>query len=137
MTDSFSITEAEKKQLIETAQRALSNAYAPYSQFRVGAAVLTAKGHIFAGCNVENASYGLSICAERNAIANAIMTEKGDTIKLKAIAVVNSRDVPCSPCGACRQVIWEFGKDAVVIFRGSQGWQTSEITKLLPHGFSF
>jgi cytidine deaminase len=136
MTDLFSITEAEKTQLIETAKRALLSAYAPYSQFRVGAAVLTAKGQIFAGCNVENASYGLSICAERNAIATAIMAEKGDTIKLKAIAVVNNQDVPCSPCGACRQVIWEFGKDAVVIFRGSQGWQTSEMRKLLPHGFS-
>jgi cytidine deaminase len=136
MTDLFSITEAEKTQLIETAKRALLSAYAPYSQFRVGAAVLTAKGQIFAGCNVENASYGLSICAERNAIATAIMAEKGDTIKLKAIAVVNNQDVPCSPCGACRQVIWEFGKDAVVIFRGSQGWQTSEMIKLLPHGFS-
>ena len=137
MIDLHSITEAEKNQLIETAQRALSNAYAPYSQFRVGAAILTAKGQIFAGCNVENASYGLSICAERNAIATAIMAEGGDTIKLKAIAVANNRDVPCSPCGACRQVIWEFGKEAVVIFPGNQGWQTFEMRKLLPQGFSF
>jgi cytidine deaminase len=137
MTDLFSITEAEKTQLIETAQRALSYAYAPYSQFRVGAAVLTEKRQIFAGCNVENASYGLSICAERNAIATAIMAEGGGTIKIKAIAVVNNQDAPCSPCGACRQVIWEFGKDALVIFRGSQGWQTFEMRKLLPQGFSF
>ena len=111
-------------------------AYAPYSKFKVGAAVLTATGEIFPGCNIENASYGLSICAERNAIANAIIGSQKDTITIKAIAVANNQNVSCSPCGACRQVIWEFGKNAQVIFRGSQGWQTSTIKDLLPVGFS-
>lgn len=130
------VTESDKQQLIQVANQAMSHAYAPYSQFRVGAAVLTKTGKIFAGCNVENASYGLSMCAERNAIANAIMGEGNDTISIKAIAIVNSQNVPCSPCGACRQVIWEFGKEAQVIFLGKQGWQDSTLKELLPEGFS-
>ena len=130
------VNESEKQKLIQVATQAVSKAYAPYSQFRVGAAVLTETGKIFAGCNVENASYGLSMCAERNAIANAIMGEGSDTIRVKAIAIVNSQNVPCSPCGACRQVIWEFGKEAQVIFLGKQGWQDSTIEELLPKGFS-
>jgi cytidine deaminase len=130
------LTESETQQLIEAATQAISSAYAPYSQFRVGAAVMTTKGKIFAGCNVENASYGLSMCAERNAIANAIMVEGSDKIELKAIAVVNNQNLPCSPCGACRQVIWEFGQKAQVIFWGNKGWQNSTIRDLLPQGFS-
>ncbi len=130
------LTESERQQLIETATQALESAYAPYSQFRVGAAVLTTGGKIFAGCNVENASYGLSMCAERNAIANAIIGAGKDTIKIEAIAVTNSKQVSCSPCGACRQVIWEFGQDAEVIFWGDEGWQSSTIKELLPQGFS-
>ena len=130
------VTESDKQQLIQVANQAVSYAYAPYSQFRVGAAVLTTTGKIFAGCNVENASYGLSMCAERNAIANAIMGEESDTIRIKAIAIVNSQNVPCSPCGACRQVIWEFGKEAQVIFLGKQGWQDLTMEELLPEGFS-
>lgn len=125
-----------KQQLIEAATEALAKAYAPYSHFQVGAAVLTTTGEIIAGCNVENASYGLSMCAERNAIANAIINNGSDTITIKAIAVANSQNVPCSPCGACRQVIWEFGQDAVVIFLGNRGWQVSTIKELLPVGFS-
>jgi cytidine deaminase len=134
--DKSRLTKVEQEQLIATATEALDNAYAPYSRFRVGAAVLTTTGKIFAGCNVENASYGLSMCAERSAIANAIINSKKDTMKLKAIAVINSNQVACSPCGACRQVIWEFGQDAEVIFWGDQGWQSSTIKELLPNGFS-
>jgi cytidine deaminase len=130
------LTTAEQNQLIEVATQGMERAYAPYSKFKVGAAVLTATGEIFPGCNIENASYGLSICAERNAIANAIIGSQKDTITIKAIAVANNQNVSCSPCGACRQVIWEFGKNAQVIFRGSQGWQTSTIKDLLPVGFS-
>ena len=129
------LTEIEKQQLIEVATQAMNSAYAPYSQFRVGAAVLTATG-IVSGCNVENASYGLSMCAERNAIANAIIASESDKIEVRAIAVVNSKNVPCSPCGACRQVIWEFGQNALVIFLGNEGWQTATIKELLPEGFS-
>ena len=133
---SKSLTETKKRQLIEAATKALDSSYAPYSKFKVGAAVLTTTGNIFAGCNVENASYGLSMCAERNAIANAIIGEGKDTIEIEAIAVTNSNNVSCSPCGACRQVIWEFGQDAKVIFLGNQGWQSATIGELLPAGFS-
>ena len=131
----YSLTK-EQQRLIKAATKAIANAYAPYSQFRVGAALLTNTGKIVGGCNVENASYGLSMCAERNAIANAIISRESDTITIKAIAVANSQNVPCSPCGACRQVIWEFGRDAVIIFLGNKGWQVSTIEEFLPAGFS-
>ena len=130
------LTKSEHQQLIEAATLAMAKAYAPYSQFRVGAALITCKNQVFSGCNVENASYGLSICAERNAIARAIMGLEQDIMTIKAIAIVNSQNVPCSPCGACRQVIWEFGQDAQIIFPGSHGWQTQDIKTLLPYGFS-
>ncbi|WP_319419522.1 cytidine deaminase [Pleurocapsa sp. FMAR1] len=130
-----SLSESEQ-QLLEVATQALTKAYAPYSQFRVGAALLTTTGKIYAGCNIENVSYGLGVCAERNAIANAMIAEGGYTIEIKAIAVTNSQNVPCSPCGACRQVIWEFGKQTQIIFLGSQGWQNLTIKELLPEGFT-
>ena len=130
------LSKLEQERLTQAATQALDRAYAPYSQFRVGAAVLTDTGEVFSGCNVENASYGLSMCAERNAIANAVINCQSGKMKLKAIAVVNNQNVPCSPCGACRQVIWEFGQDAQIIFLASQGWQTSTIKELLPVGFS-
>jgi cytidine deaminase len=134
-SDLLSVEEQTK--LIAIAKDMLAKAYAPYSQFRVGAAILTEQGNIFTGCNVENVSYGLSICAERNAIAAAVANEGGYQVKLKAIAVVNARGVPCSPCGACRQVILEFGKDAVVIFQGENSYQIATATQLIPEGFSF
>lgn len=132
----YTLTELEQQKLIEVATQALSKAYAPYSKFKVGAAILTTTRKIVSGCNVENASYGLSVCAERNAIANAIMEESGAKIEIIAIAIANSQNVPCSPCGACRQVIWEFGQQAQVIFQGNQGWQNLTIKELLPAGFS-
>ncbi|MGV2828078.1 cytidine deaminase [Myxosarcina sp. GI1(2024)] len=137
MNPSNSISEAQINQLVAKATETLQNAYAPYSQFRVGAAILTHAGNIFTGCNIENASYGLSMCAERNAVAAAIATEGGDKMKIDAIAIVNDRQIPCSPCGACRQVIWEFGKDAVVVFQGNGQWQFNQARELLPAGFSF
>ncbi len=131
------LTQEEETKLLEIAESMLPKAYAPYSQFRVGAAILTEQGNIFSGCNVENASYGLTICAERNAIAAAVAAEGGDTMKIKAIAVVNAQNVSCSPCGACRQVIWEFGRNAIVIFQGDRDKQTLSIKQLLPSGFSW
>lgn len=130
------ITQAQIDLLVKAAEKVLINAYAPYSRFQVGAAVLTQQGNIFTGCNVENVSYGLSICAERNAIAHGVATE-GAKMKIVAIAIANSRQVPCSPCGACRQVIQELGQKAVVIFQGETGWQSLTIEQLLPEGFSF
>lgn len=135
-TSSFALEEFESQELIQSAKLALEKAYAPYSHFKVGAAILTTTGKIVLGCNVENASYGLSVCAERNAIANALIAREEDKMEIKAIAIVNSQNIPCSPCGACRQVIWEFGQQAQIIFQGSQGWQQSSIKEMLPSGFS-
>jgi len=124
----------ERQRLLKAAKNAMKNAHAPYSKFHVGAALLTTKGDVFTGCNVENASYGMTNCAERTAIFTAVATS-GSRMRIKAIAVVNDHGVPCSPCGACRQVIYEFGPDARVFFQGSKGWQEAAITDLLPEGF--
>jgi cytidine deaminase len=124
----------QSARLLEAARSVMLNAYAPYSNFRVGAAILTAKGETFVGCNVENASYGMTNCAERTAIFSAI-AKSGPKLEVVAVAVVNDQGVPCSPCGACRQVIYEFGPDAVVIFQNAKGWTESHITELLPEGF--
>jgi cytidine deaminase len=100
------------RKLESLARKATKASYSPYSRFPVGAAVLTTSGKIFAGCNVENASYGLCNCAERTAIFSAVATgERG----VAAVAVYTPTSTPSSPCGACRQVINEFGPDALVI----------------------
>ena len=124
----------QRDRLLQAARKTMKHAHAPYSHFKVGAALLTSKGEVFSGCNVENASYGLSNCAERTAIFAAI-AESGPGLDIRAIAVVNDQGVPCSPCGACRQVIYEFGPDATVYFQSSNGWKESHITQLLPEGF--
>jgi cytidine deaminase len=125
----------ERETLITAARKALQRAYAPYSNFHVGAAVLTAQGEVFTGCNVENASYGLTICAERSAIFTAVQATAGPKMAVRAVAVLNSSGVPCSPCGACRQVISEFGPDAIVIFQGQNGLEDRSISDLLPQSF--
>jgi len=112
----------------------MKNAHAPYSNFHVGAAILLTNGKVFAGCNVENASYGMTNCAERTAIFTAV-AELGPKIEILAVAVTNDKGAPCSPCGACRQVIYEFGPDATVFFRGADGPKRAHITELLPEGF--
>ena len=124
----------QQEQLLSAACAAFKNAHAPYSNFRVGAVVLTDRGTLYQGCNVENASYGLTICAERNAIFAAVAAE-GTDMRIKAVAVATERDGPCAPCGACRQVIFEFGPDALILFRGQSGTQRMHITQLLPEGF--
>jgi len=123
-----------REQLIRAARKAMKNAYAPFSHFRVGAALLTSKGEMFVGCNVENSSYGMTNCAERTAIFAAV-AKSGPRLIIRAIAVVNDQGVPCSPCGACRQVIYEFGSEATVFFKSSKGWTEAPITELLPEGF--
>jgi cytidine deaminase len=128
------VSSKQNQRLLNAARKAMKRAYAPYSQFRVGAALLTSKGEVFAGCNVENASYGLTNCAERTAIFAAI-AQSGPGLTIRAIAVVNDQGVPCSPCGACRQVIYEFGPEATVFFQGAKGWKESPLTELLPEGF--
>ena len=128
------ISTEDRERLIKAARGAAENAYAPYSQFRVGAAILTGKGEIFAGCNVENASYGMTNCAERTAIFAAV-AKSGPKLEIRAVAVINAKDVPCAPCGACRQVIYEFGPEAIIFFPSAQGWKEAHITELLPEGF--
>lgn len=128
------LSDELREKLIHSAREAMQHAYAPYSHFKVGAALLTDDGKLFTGCNVENASYGLTNCAERTAIFSAVSQSKSG-LKIRAIAVVNDQNVPCSPCGACRQVIAEFGPDAVVFFQGAEGWKELPISELLPEGF--
>ena len=129
------LSAALRKKLEQAASQVMKNAHAPYSNFHVGAAILLTSGKIFSGCNVENASYGMTNCAERTAIFTAV-AELGPKFAIKAIAVVNNQDAPCSPCGACRQVIYEFGPDAIVFFKGKDGTEKqAHITDLLPEGF--
>jgi len=128
------VSPAIRARLTRAANKIMKHAYVPYSGFRVGAAILTAKGKVFSGCNVENASYGMSNCAERTAIFSAI-AQDGPNLEIKAVVVTNAQGVPCSPCGACRQVIYEFGPDAVVFYQGKKGPAQSYITELLPEGF--
>ncbi len=119
--------------LVDAAAAVRRNAYAPYSNFRVGAAVRASDGRVFAGCNVENASYGLSICAERAAIFNAIAHGARDIV---AIAVVTDASPPASPCGACRQVMSEFAPDAPVVLAGVDGARIeTSVGALLPTAF--
>lgn len=126
------------EQLIARAIEVSRHAYAPYSNFHVGAALLTESGEIIAGCNVENASYGLTICAERNAIFASVAK---DIRKFKAVAIVADGDVPPFPCGACRQVLSEFCGPATPVYIASVQ-RPDVITRttmgeLLPHAFSF
>ena len=123
-----------RKKLESAAGKVMKNAHAPYSNFRVGSAILLSNGKIFTGCNVENASYGMTNCAERTAIFTAV-AELGPKIEIVAVAVTNDRGVACSPCGACRQVIYEFGPDAIVFFQTANGPKQAHITELLPEGF--
>ena len=120
--------------LLRRARAAMRYAYAPYSKFQVGAAVLLQDGRIFTGCNVENASFGLTICAERNAIFAAVAAGARKPV-IAAVAVVNRRGVPCSPCGACRQVMAEFGPEAVVFYAGAKGIVARPLRELLVDGF--
>ncbi len=130
------ISKSEQERLLREAEKVSERAYAPFSKFFVGCSILTSDGKTYVGCNVENSSYGLTNCAERTAIFTAI-ADKGDGKKLdiQAVAVVNRDGVPCAPCGACRQVIFEFGPNAVVIYRGQDGIVQTPITELLPVGF--
>ena len=128
------LTAIVRERLLRSARVAMKNAYAPYSNFKVGAAILTSKGKVYLGCNVENASYGMTNCAERTAIFAAV-AELGPNLEVLAVAVANDHGVPCSPCGACRQVIYEFGPEAQIWFQAAEGWKQSHIRELLPEGF--
>jgi cytidine deaminase len=123
----------EHEPLVEAARQARENAHAPYSNFRVGAALRATSGRIFGGSNVENATYGLTVCAERVAIFKAISEgERG----FDAIAVVPDSDTLTPPCGACRQLIWEFCGDVPVILANLKGkTETLQMRDLFPKPF--
>ena len=121
------------EKLIEAAAKARENAHAPYSNFKVGAAAATKNGKIFTGCNIENASYGLTVCAERVAIFKAI--SEGET-EFESIVVVADTPELTPPCGACRQIIWEFCGDVPVVFANLKGdVETVPMKELLPRAF--
>ena len=135
-TGSKPISPAQAADLQERAIKVAHHAYAPYSNFRVGAAVLLSDGTVVTGCNVENASYRLTVCAEQAAIATAVSLH-GPTIRIRAIAVANLNDTASQPCGACRQTIHEFSTpDTIVFFPAEKGAiaQTT-IADLLPAAF--
>ena len=120
------------KLLIQAARAARKHAYAPYSNFKVGAAVETKSGEIFSGCNMENASFGLTVCAERNALGAMIVTGNKS---VKSIAIASENGVP--PCGACRQVIWEIcGEIPVYLIDEAGNTTATTSTELLPGAFN-
>ena len=132
-------TEQALEELMEHAREAAQNAYAPYSKFRVGAALRLANGQVVTGANVENASYGLTICAERSALVRAVAMY-GPEVRVAAAAIVNLNDKPSPPCGACRQVLAEFmDPEAPVSFPAERSGVIAAITlpfrELLPYGF--
>jgi cytidine deaminase len=130
------LSQSQIDDLHARALNVAANAYAPYSRFRVGAAVLLGNGSIVTGCNVENASYRLTTCAEQSAISGAV-TLYGPSIQIRAVVIVNLNDTASQPCGGCRQTIHEFSApDAEVFFPAADGSLTrSTITELLPHAF--
>ena len=120
-------------ELIEIARQYRENAYTPYSHFKVGAAVLTASGKVYGGCNIENSSYGLTNCAERTAIFKAV--SEGER-EFAALAVIADTDGPCSPCGACRQVIADFRIPRIIMANLKGDVKTMTLGELLPFAFS-
>lgn len=122
----------DAKELMKIARKARQNAYAPYSHFAVGAALLAESGRVYTGCNIENASYGLTCCAERNAIFAAVGAGER---RFKMLAVAADSPEPVAPCGACRQVIAEFGIPLVVMGNLKEATKTMTAEELLPYGF--
>jgi cytidine deaminase len=122
-------------ELIEAAQQALLQAHAPYSDYRVGAALLCSNGTVITGCNVENASFGLSNCAERTAVFTAVAA---GCRSFSALAIASSAEPAPFPCGACRQVLAEFcGPDLVIHVASKSGVTTTTLGELLPYSFAF
>ena len=119
--------------LMGAAREAAEKAYAPYSSFQVGAAILTEGGAVHAGCNVENASYGMTICAERNAATTMVSADPDDR-KIRSVAIFSPNTSPCFPCGACRQFLREFGCEEVVV-EDASGLRRYPFEEILPNSF--
>lgn len=133
MTEKKMNKNKKTKQLVKIASKARKKAYAPYSKFKVGAALEAENGKIYTGCNIENASYGITVCAERVALVKAVSE---GVKKFKRIAVVASSKKPCPPCGICRQALYEFAPKMEIIMANLKGKTMSEnIAKLLAHAF--
>ena len=132
----FALSPAQQTQLRAQATQAAGNAYAPYSNFRVGAALLLTTGETVSAANVENCSYRLTCCAEQSAIARAV-AEHGPAIRLAAVAVANLNGAASTPCGACRQTLAEFADDTLPLFYPGQNGTPEETTlgQLLPQAF--
>lgn len=126
------MTESEIQNLMNRAIKARENSYCPYSHFAVGAALLCEDGTLYEGCNIENASYGLTNCAERTAIFKAV--SEGHT-KFKTLAVVADTEGPCAPCGACRQVISEFEIPQIILANLKGNYRVVSLDELLPFRF--
>lgn len=122
----------EDDKLLELADRAKKHAYAPYSGFQVGAALLTKEGSVFTGCNVENASYGAAICAERTAMVRAVAEGHHD---FKTIAIASNGQKTVYPCGICLQVMHEFNPQMRVICQSPEGFEVYQLSELMPKGF--
>ena len=121
-------------ELLSIADKAMENAYAPYSEFKVGAALLCSDGTVFTGCNIENATYGATNCAERTAIFKAVSEGRRD---FEAIAIVSSGGGETFPCGICRQVMAEFAPELKIILRDKNGIESIyQLSELLPKSFS-
>jgi len=120
------------QRLLDKAKDASKKAYAPYSGFRVGAALITVSGQVFTGCNVENSSFSLTICAERNAVFQAILAGE---LEITAIAIYVDSDKLFPPCGACRQVLSEFAKDIPILYASKIEERYSTLHHLLPESF--
>ena len=131
------ISPAEQESLWKAAEGVSERAYAPFSDFFVGSAIVTSEGKVYVGCNVENSSFGMTNCAERTAVFSAIADKQSQgKLDIRAVAVLNRDGVPCAPCGACRQVIFEFGPNAIIIYRNKKGEIVqTPIVELLPEGF--
>jgi len=119
--------------LIEKAKAAIDNAYAPYSKFKVAAVVETKSGKVYTGVNVENASYGLTMCAERVAVFKAV--SEGDR-DIEVVVVYTDTEEPTPPCGACRQVIAEFNPETLIVMASRKKVVTAKLSELLPHAFT-
>lgn len=123
------------QELMDKAREVSKHSYSPYSKFAVGACLLTENNKVYSGCNFENSSFGLTICAERNAVGSAIANGER---KIKAIAIYSPNQKHCYPCGACRQVLNEFKTEADldVITESDNGLEISKLSTLLPEGFN-
>lgn len=131
---SVAVDSATMRRLVDAAEAVRERAYAPYSKFRVGAAVLASDDEVYFGCNVENASYGVTICAERSALFAAVAA-LGQSLQVEAVVIVGPNGQPTPPCGACRQVLAELARDAIVLFSGPDGFERRTVPELIPDAF--